>query len=149
MNRNILLLRRKKKDQIEDLKKFKEISAQKAEFKRLNDPDPNKYNPDIPSKYQDDKNLRNKIIKPSNFKIDNDKITEKKDDLNNLLQSKILERNKKLEIPTNVVKKRIISSDPITTYGTQKKTVEEIKKENDIKIEKGKEVKNAILDFYK
>ena len=149
MNRNVLLLRRNKKTQKEDLIKLREITAQKAEFKRLNDPDPNKFNPDIPVKYQDDKNTRDKVIKPSNFKIDNNKIIEKKEDLNNLLKSKIQERNSKIEIPTNVVKKRIISSDPITNYKSQKESAEEVKKMIEKKIEKGKEEKNAILDYYK
>lgn len=149
MNRNALLLRRNKKIQKEDLEKLKELTAKKAEFKRLNVPDPNKFNPDIPVKYQDDKNIRNKTIKPSNFKIDNNIILDKKEDLNNLLQDKIKERNNKIKIPEKIIKKRILTSNSVTNYETHKQTADEVKKIFEKKIEKGKEEKSAILDFYK
>lgn len=148
MRRNILLLKRNKQNQKEDLKKLQESVAQKAEFKRLNDPDPNKYNPDIPSKYQNDKNTRNKIIKPSNFKIDNNKIIEKKENLNTLLKETIKDRENKIDIPLKVVKKRIINTNKINEYTTQKSTVNELKKKHEKYLEEGNKVKNSILDFY-
>lgn len=148
MNRNILLLKRNKKTQSEMLKKLREETQKKMEEKRLNDPDPNKHNPDIPVKYQDDKNTRNKIIKPSGFQIDNIQIVEKKEDLNSLLQEKIQERNVKLDIPEKTIKKRIISG-PSGDYESQKETINQIKKDMEKKLEIGKEIKDSILDFYK
>ena len=98
MNRNALLLRRSKKAQKEDLERLREETAKKAEFKRLNDPDPNKYNPDIPTKYQDNKNKRSTIIKPSNFKIDDSQIKDTpKDDLNKLLRNRLKREMRKYQ----------------------------------------------------
>lgn len=148
MNRNVLLLKRNKKNQSEMLKKLREETQKKLEFKRLNDPDPNKHNPDIAVKYQEDKNKRTKIIKPSGFKVENVQIKEEKIDLNNILQQKIQERNKKIEIPEKTVKKRIISG-PSGNYESQKETINKIKKDMEEKIEKGKQMKDSILDFYK
>lgn len=145
MRRNILLA--KKKNQKELLKKFKENYAKQQEDKRLNYKDPNKHNPDIPVKYQDNKNIRNKIIKPSGFKIDNQVITEKKDDLNKLLQKTMKERDNKIEITKKPIKKRIISNET-KNYQEHKNDIDKLKKIINEKIEQGKKDNDDILSYY-
>jgi len=146
MNRNILLVRRNKKKQMELQKQFQENIKKKSEEEK-NKPDPNKFNPDVKIKFQEDKNTRIKVIKPSGFKIDNNPITEKKEDLNKLLQNRISERNEKIDVSKKPFKKRILSNGT-EDYQNQKETINELKKLMDEKIKKGKEANDAILSHY-
>lgn len=143
MNRNILLARKNKKKQQQLKKQFQENLKKEKE----NKPDPNKYNPDVKIKYQENKNIRTNTLKPGTLKIDNSKIIDKKENLADELQKKITERNEKLTINNKPFKKRIYSSS-ITDYQSQKKTIDELKKLMDEKIKKGKETNNAILSHY-
>lgn len=144
MNRNILLARKQNKQkQIEMLKKLKKHNE---ELKKQNI-DPEKFNPDIPVKYQDDKHKRDKIIKPSNFKINNDIIVEKKTDLKNDFEKILQERNEKVQVPNNVPRKRILGG-LVGSYNDQKDTIKEMKIQSDKLKEKGKLANDAILSFY-
>lgn len=144
MNRNILLARRQnKKKQAEMFKKLKEHNEKLKE--QMIDPD--KFNPDIPIKYQDDKNKRKSIIKPSNFKINTDKIIDEKVNLNKDLEKLLQERNEKVAVPSHKPVKRILGG--LTgSYNDQKDTIKEMKIEMDKKKEKGKAANDAILSYY-
>ena len=144
MSKNILLVRRNKKKQMEIKKKFHENIKKQQEEVNIKS---NKYNPDVKIKYQKDKNTREKIIEPSCFKIENSIIKEKNEDLNKLLQSKISERSEKITFTKKPFKKRIITSGS-ESYQNQKETIEKLKKLMDEKIQKGKEANDAILSHY-
>lgn len=154
MNRNILLSRMKIKRKIEP----KKNTNNNNDDKNLNIINKNKnlinnnildkkYNPDIPLKFQKDKHIRGNLIKPSNFKINNNKIKENKEDLSKKLQEIINDRNKKLAIEKKVSKKRIITPN-VTNFYQMKTIVNELKKENEERIKIGKETNDAILSYY-
>ena len=109
--------------------------------------DPNKSNPDVPSKYQEDKNIRKNIIKPSNFKVDNIKIDFKEKPLDDLLKKELLKRNEKVEIPKHKVNRRILNKN-VEDYSEQKNTVIINKETQDRKTEEGKKTMQSILDLY-
>lgn len=144
MNRNILLAKKQnKKKQIEMLKKLKEQTV----ILKDQNIDPEKFNPDIPVKFQDDKNKRQKLIKPSNFKITSEKIIEKNTDIKKDYENLLKNRNEKLEIPNHNPKKRILGG-LVGSYNDQKETIKEIKIETEKLKEEGKKANESILSFY-
>lgn len=148
MNRNILLTKLKNSKKQKELKKqFKENIIKKNKEDELKPLDFNKSNPDIVIKYQDDKNNRSKLIKPIKPKDNFDIIIEKKEDLTNLLHDRMEERKIEIKIEKKPIKKRIISQ-PITNFEEQKETINKLKQLMDEKIQKGKELTNAILSQY-
>ena len=149
MNRNILLTRINKKKQEKLKKQFQEQITKNYKQNKQNKQNINinKYNPDIKIKYQEDINNRSNIIKPSGFKIDNNIIIDKKDTLSNLLQQKIEERNEKININKQSIKKRIYNNSS-NDFLNQKESINKLKQLMDEKIKKGKEANDAILSHY-
>ena len=149
MNRNILLTRINKKKQEKLKKQFQEQITKNYKQNKQNKQNINinKYNPDIKIKYQEDINNRSNIIKPSGFKIDNNIIIDKKDTLSNLLQQKIEERNEKININKQYIKKRIYNNSS-NDFLNQKESINKLKQLMDEKIKKGKEANDAILSHY-
>lgn len=109
--------------------------------------DPNKSNPDVPSKYQEDKSLRKNMIQPANFKVDNIKIAFEEKPINDLLKKELLKRNEKVEIPKHKVKRRILNKH-IEDYSEQKDVVVTNKEIQEKKIEEGRKTTQSILDQY-
>lgn len=148
MHRNLLLARMKKKNGGKPLVRKvnkKVVPKSDSDNQEL---DLNKFNPDVPAKFQEGKSDRKSVIKPSNFKVQNLVSEETNDSVEDLLKKQIMERNKKVIVPKNTIKKRVLDKET-EDYEKQKTIVVENKKEYDKKIEKGRIANMNILDMYK
>ena len=148
MHRNLLLAKMKKNNGGKPLirKVNKKVSPKPdSDNQEL---DLNKFNPDVPAKFQEGKNDRKSVIKPANFKVQNLVSEEINDSVEDLLKKQIMERNKKVIVPKNTIKKRVLDKET-EDYEKQKTIVVENKKEYDKKIEQGRIANMNILDMYK
>ena len=148
MHRNLLLARMKKNNGGKTIIRKVNKKVAPTSDSDNQELDLNKFNPDVPAKYQEDKSDRKSVIKPANFKVQNLVSEDTSDSVEELLKKQIMERNKKVIVPKNTIKKRVLDKET-EDYEKQKTIVVENKKEYDKKIEKGRIANINILDMYK